>query len=197
MLFAKRARKPRSKIGAIRPKARFHTRLHGIIPPELYGWQFGNPGKRKEIEAFLLTKIVKGHEDKGQHMLLDILYAITTDDFEVIHIPNGGKRHKATGFRMKKAGARAGVYDLWCGWRGGEGWLEVKTAHGTEEPSQIEFGTWCFIVGKKSAVIRSTAEALFHLGNWGAPIKPDFLPLTKLISSQKLNPVAKADLVTS
>jgi hypothetical protein len=59
--------------------------------------------------------------------------------------------------------------------------------------SQIEFGTWCVRVGKRSAVVRSHAEALFHLGYWGAPIRPDFMPLTHLISRQKENPVAKID----
>lgn len=148
----------------------FHTRPHGVLTPQLFGWLHARD--RAPLEGYFRQEWRV--EDDFQIALLDTLYAVTAQDFEAIHYPASGMRSKATGGRLKRLGARAGVADLWCGWKGGDGWLELKSASGIVQFGQKQFGEWLKLTDKRGAVIRSISEGLAHLYDWGAPIKAEF-----------------------
>jgi len=54
-------------------------------------------------------------------------------------VPNGGRRDKATGGKLKGEGALAGVSDMIIVLPRRVVFVEVKTAKGKQEPSQKEF----------------------------------------------------------
>lgn len=82
-------------------------------------------------------------------------------------IPNGGKRSKITGARLKKEGVKAGVADLYlprCSTIGGERYaglyVEVKTAAGKQSKAQKEFETYATSSGYMYQIIRTTQDGV-------------------------------------
>ena len=171
------AYKPRFRSDKSRD-ARFHTRAHGALTMRLVAWQRARD--KKPIEDFYTTEFGDGNEDVFQIESLDVLYAVMRDDFEAAAIPNGGKRDARTGAYLKRTGSRAGVYDLFSGWIGGDGWLELKSGRNKPTFAQKQFGAWLHRIGKRGKVVNTIASALWWLKEWGAPIQPQFLPLAEL-----------------
>jgi hypothetical protein len=159
-------------------ESRFHTRVHGILTLELLAWR--NARDRSQLEQPFTKHYPTGREDLFQIDLLDVLYGVMSDDFEAIHVPNGGKRDPRTGAYLKRLGTRAGVYDLVCGWTGGEGWLELKAGDNKTNFAQKQFGAWLGRTNKSGSVVRSIVQALWVLVLWGAPLSPEFGPLAAL-----------------
>ena len=88
------------------------------------------------------------------------------------HIPNGGKRPPGEGGKMKALGARAGMSDLYFGWRSHilsarqTGWIELKSATGVLSPEQRDFLAEVEGLGDVTAVCRSLAEVEGTLRAW-------------------------------
>lgn len=162
-----------------RKKPRFLTRAHGQITPMLREYL----AKPDGIAVRIYFAQKWDNEDTFQIDLLEILYAITAEDFEAIHVPNGGLRHMSVARRMKALGTRAGVFDLRCTWRGGDGELELKDKDGALSPPQREYGTYLTSIGKNNAVVRRVCDAVAKLREWGAPITPQFAGIAEMVAS--------------
>lgn len=148
----------------------FRTRRHGELTPQLICWLHGrgNQGmSRYFCERWPF-------EEEFQAKLIDTFYAITTPDFEAFHIPNGGHRSKAAAARMKQAGQRSGVFDLFMGWHGGFGWMECKSRKGTVSMAQKEFREWAEGCRMPCCVVQTIAEGVAALIRMGAPVDKKF-----------------------
>jgi hypothetical protein len=164
-----------AKAKRIPPK--FHSRQHGLMTAQLVGWYHATDKTR--ADRFFTEEW--DNEDLFQINLLETLYAVMDRDFECIHYPASGLRSKRTAAWMKRIGARAGVFDLWCGWKGaGEGWLELKANDNKLTPAQREFEAWLDATNQFGGIVRSISAALYHLHKWGAPLLPVFIPLAEV-----------------
>lgn len=176
MLWQRRAGSSKLLVKLPESQEGFHVRPHGHLTPALVGWLYGRD--RKVASDFFVQRW--NSEDVFQMHLLDTLYGITSIDFEAIHIPNGGERTAKSGAKMKRLGARAGVYDLVCGWHGGIGWLELKAANGRLQASQKQFGQWVLSIGGKCACVHSIAGAVGALVDMGASVRAEFAEIGRL-----------------
>ncbi len=81
------------------------------------------------------------------------------------HIFSG--RSKEDGFFLRQLGVVAGVADILCIWRGGYGFIEVKTQSGSLSPPQKKFKGFCMSIGVNYEVARSKRDAHNILIGWG------------------------------
>jgi hypothetical protein len=164
--------------------AKFHTRTHGILTLRLVAWL--RTRDRAAEQVFFTTRFESGEEDSFQIELIDTLYAVMAPDFECTHIPGGSARvTMGVAAYLKRMGTKAGLYDLWCGWDGGEHWLELKAGSAKPSFAQVQFGQWLKRTGKGGRVVRTICEALWCLLERGAPIDPRFHPLAMLGRSDR------------
>ena len=85
------------------------------------------------------------------------------------HIPNGEKRSKKTGAKLKRMGVRRGVADIgFVLAKGRAAFIELKTGTGKPSDDQIEFRNDCERVGALYGVARSLEDVLSILSMWGA-----------------------------
>lgn len=87
----------------------------------------------------------------------------TIPDKLLFAVPNGGKRNKLEGARLKMQGVKSGVADvLLLIPRGGYNCLcmEFKTSTGTQSPEQKEFQQQIVEAGGKYVIVRSAAAAI-------------------------------------
>lgn len=98
---------------------------------------------------------------------------------EYLHIPN--RPGDATDGHFKKLmGAKAGAADLLIGWKGGNGFIELKAPDGEFRSNQNKFlSRWAFL-GWHTAVCKSVRETHNTLVSWGLTpahntcIEPDY-----------------------
>ena len=86
------------------------------------------------------------------------------------HVPNGGKRSKATAGRMKAMGVSRGVPDLHFMWSGKFGVIEMKDATGDMSPDQKEFAKSTKAFGHYFAECRTPEDVENTLRSWGVPL---------------------------
>ena len=81
----------------------------------------------------------------------------------MFHIPNGGYRHKATAARMKRAGQKAGVPDIFLPTsRGGKHGLFIELKFGKNKPTEKQENYIAFLgcQGYATAICYSFDEAI-------------------------------------
>ncbi len=84
------------------------------------------------------------------------------------HVPNQGKRGKATGGRLKAMGLRAGVADLLFVLPDGiAAFMELKTGTGKQSKPQIQFERDCFEARVPYVVVTNFDTAVEILTAWG------------------------------
>lgn len=86
-----------------------------------------------------------------------------------IHVPNGGKRSRAEGGKLKAAGAVAGFPD-WLILHSGRALLiELKTEKGRVSPAQIEVHQRLLACACPVLICRSVDDVIDALRAWGVP----------------------------
>lgn len=83
----------------------------------------------------------------------------------ITHLNQG--RSKDEGWFLKRMGVYPGVADLLCLWRGGIGFIEVKTKTGTLSSAQKKFKGICHWLGIRYEVARTVKEAHDIVKRWG------------------------------
>jgi len=83
------------------------------------------------------------------------------------HTPNQGIRSAIQGAKLKAMGMRAGIPDLYIRWRGGVGWIELKSETGRVSDAQHDFMAQARALGDQTAVCRSLYEVELSLTEWG------------------------------
>ncbi len=107
---------------------------------------------------------VTEHELQSAYFDWVRLVEVQDDRFKAIFaIPNGGYRAKSVARKLKREGARAGVWDILIavprdGWSGL--WLESKSLTGKLRPEQKTWGELMRSLGYKTAVCYSTEELI-------------------------------------
>lgn len=98
--------------------------------------------------------------------------------FDLIHIPNEGKRTRWEGTRLQRMGLRAGTPDYLVQNNGQPiGWMEFKFGKNTLTDTQKEFKNYCEKSGFRYAVVKSFEQFKAVLEEWGIydPEKEDEL----------------------
>jgi hypothetical protein len=84
-----------------------------------------------------------------------------------LHVPNGERRDKITGAKLKRMGVLAGASDLLLWHRGYSFALELKSDGGRLSDAQLEFLARFNDAGGHSAVAESIDRALACMEAWG------------------------------
>lgn len=116
----------------------------------------------------------KESESDLQKGIVELLSRLAVANrFMFFSIPNEGlgrgRDRKANAIRMnrlKGMGLTPGAADLVIVKSGRAYFIEVKTANGVWQPTQIEFAKWARDCGAPYAVIRSLDETLTALKRW-------------------------------
>ena len=88
--------------------------------------------------------------------------------FDLIHIPNEGKRTRWEGTRLQRMGLRAGTPDYLVQQNGEPvGWMEFKFGKNDLTPTQKEFKNYCEKSCFKYAIVKSFEEFKDTLQAWG------------------------------
>jgi len=88
-------------------------------------------------------------------------------DVSWLHVPNGERRDKITGAKLKRMGVLAGAADLLLWHQGNSFALELKAAGGRLSESQLEFMTRFADAGGHVAVAEGIDRAIACLEAWG------------------------------
>ena len=92
------------------------------------------------------------------------------------HIPNGERRDKRTGGKLKAMGVETGVADLHLTLSGGQtGWIELKAPPGRQSAAQKAFQAAETRTGARYAIVRSLDDLEWTLRDWGVPV-PHVIP---------------------
>jgi hypothetical protein len=107
-------------------------------------------------------------EDVLQHEVA-VLLSFLRPPAMAVHVPNGGKRSRAEGGKLKAAGALAGFPDWLILHNGRALLIELKTAVGV--PSKVQLGVHQRLLacGCPVLICRSVAEVVDALRAWGVP----------------------------
>lgn len=112
-------------------------------------------------------------ESNTQCAIVAFLRKALPSNYRCISIPNGRfKADPATIGRLKREGLTPGVHDLLI--LRNDGWfasLEVKASDGRLSPEQVEWSDWLSAGGSSQAVVRSLAEAVEALEEFGVPLR--------------------------
>lgn len=104
-----------------------------------------------------------------QVAIVELLERAGTPGVVWFHVPNGEKRSKSTGAKLKRMGVRPGVADLvFIGNGGVVRFLELKASDGIFSPDQLTFCHDVEWLGALYAVARSIDDAIRILSAWGA-----------------------------
>lgn len=100
-------------------------------------------------------------EEEIQRAVAAWLDASLPRDWRWYHVPNGGKRSKATSGKLKVQGVKRGVFDvIICPPHGPDIWIELK-AHGSYlSPEQRDWMDWRQKHGRPTYVARSVGEVI-------------------------------------
>ena len=110
----------------------------------------------------------KTEEEQIQCALVERLRLQAPPEIIFYHCPNGGKRGKATGGKLKAMGVLRGVPDLcFILAAGSPAFLELKRKGGTVDNAQNEFAEKCAFLGVEHAVAYGIDQAVSILTAWG------------------------------
>lgn len=109
-------------------------------------------------------------ESAVQRQLLDWL-AVACPNAVVFAVPNGERRDKITGARLKAQGVLAGAPDLIVSNNGIIAFVEVKTDKGRPSKAQIEFRDRCAEQRLPYAVVRGIGDLQAFLTDIGIKTK--------------------------
>lgn len=84
-----------------------------------------------------------------------------------LHLPNESKRSRAAGAILRAMGLVPGAPDYLFARGDATYFLEFKTAKGKQNSNQTAFQRWCETVNVPYVLVRSEAEALKQLQDWG------------------------------
>ena len=84
-----------------------------------------------------------------------------------LHVPNGERRDKITGAKLKRMGALPGASDLLLWHRGYSFGLELKSDGGRLSDAQLEFLARFSDAGGHTAVVENIDRALACMEAWG------------------------------
>jgi len=117
--------------------------------------KFSRGGRRRRPEAQLHAAVV-------EHLRLrakpDVLW---------LHCPNGERRDKITGAKLKRMGVLAGASDLLLWHQGNSFALELKAPGGRLSEAQLEFLSRFNDAGGHTAIAEGLDRALACLEAWG------------------------------
>jgi VRR-NUC domain len=117
--------------------------------------KFSRGGRRRRPEAQLHAAVV-------EHLRLrakpDVLW---------LHCPNGERRDKITGAKLKRMGVLAGASDLLLWHQGNSFALELKAPGGRLSEAQLEFLARFNDAGGHTAIAEGLDRALACLEGWG------------------------------
>jgi hypothetical protein len=112
-------------------------------------------------------------ESNTQVAIVRFLRSALPPSYRVISVPNGRfKADPMTIARLKREGLTPGVFDLLI--LRNDGWfcsLEVKATDGKLSEEQREWSDWLSAGGASQAVVRSLAEAVEVLREFGVTLK--------------------------
>lgn len=112
-------------------------------------------------------------ESNAQVSIVSFLRRSLPSNYRVISVPNGRfEANPKTIARLKREGLTPGVHDLLI--LRNDGWfasLEVKASDGRLSPEQVEWSDWLSAGGSSQAVVRSLAEAVEALEEFGVPLR--------------------------
>lgn len=109
-------------------------------------------------------------ETKVQRSILDWL-ARALPDAIVFAVPNGGRRDRVTGARLKAEGVRAGAPDMVLAHRGITAFIEVKNDTGSLSKAQRQFRDECAAQAIPYAVVRGSGDLQAFLTDIGIRTK--------------------------
>lgn len=101
----------------------------------------------------------------------------------VTHIYQG--RSKDEGFFLKRLGVYAGVADLLLIWRGGFGFIEVKSENGVLSSPQRKFKGFCHALNIPWSLARSVRDAHRAVKGWGVKCDHDAVTEPDLHTKQE------------
>lgn len=84
-------------------------------------------------------------------------------DKYLIHIPNGGSRHKAEAVKLKRMGVKAGVSDFFIAWPTSSYyglWMELKRKCGKPTKEQSKWLHDMYLAGYKSIICYGCDDAI-------------------------------------
>jgi len=109
--------------------------------------------------------------------------------FDLIHIPNEGKRTRWEGTRLQRMGLRAGTPDYLVQQNGEPvGWMEFKFGKNDLTPTQKEFKNYCEKGCFKYAIVKSFEEFKDTLQAWGIydPAKESELRTSQIFNKWRI-----------
>jgi hypothetical protein len=109
-----------------------------------------------EEDVLFRGRVIKSEDDLCL-ACVGIFAELGHDAFQMIHIPNGGSRHKLEAAKFKKMGVRAGVPDYLMSNSDGVpvAWFEFKFGKNGLQENQKKFQAW---TGLPLIVIRTPEE---------------------------------------
>ena len=102
-----------------------------------------------------------------QRAVIEHLRLRAKPDVLWLHVPNGERRDKITGAKLKRMGVVPGTADLLFWHRGNSFALELKAPGGRLTDMQLEFAARFADAGGHSAVAESIDRALACMEAWG------------------------------
>ena len=102
-----------------------------------------------------------------QATVVDHLRLRAKPDVLWLHVPNGERRDKITGAKLKRMGVVPGTADLLFWHRGNSFALELKSLGGRWSDAQLEFLARFNDAGGHSAIAEGLDRALACLEAWG------------------------------
>jgi len=106
-------------------------------------------------------------EAQLQRAICDHLRLRAKPDVLWLHVPNGERRDKITGAKLKRMGVLAGASDLLLWHNGSSFALELKAAGGRPSDAQLDFLARFNDAGGHSASAEGVDRALATLEAWG------------------------------
>ena len=109
--------------------------------------------------------------------------------FDLIHIPNEGKRTRWEGTRLQRMGLRAGTPDYLVQQNGEPvGWMEFKFGKNDLTPTQKEFKNYCEKGCFKYAIVKSFEQFKAVLEEWGIydPAKESELRTSQIFNKWRI-----------
>jgi hypothetical protein len=106
-------------------------------------------------------------EAQFQRALIEHLRLRAKPDVLWLHVPNGERRDKITGAKLRALGVLPGAADLLLWHRGNSFALELKAPGGRPTESQLEFMARFNDAGGHTAIAEGIDRALACLDAWG------------------------------
>lgn len=115
---------------------------------------------------------MKQDESKIQVAIMQYLETALPSFIRAAHVPNGGRRDRITGSRLKREGVKAGFPDIVLIRDGGScALIEVKADKGRLSDVQKDWAEWAGLNAIPYAVCRSVGDVQSFLLDLNIPLK--------------------------